>query len=305
VRLIDELLKTGDEIVGVVAGSVRPATGYWHVPPEYDVRAKAIESYLPLYEPEPSRLNSPEFLGAIRKTNPDFIVSGYYAKIFGDALLAIPPEGCVNLHPARLPEYRGLTPHFTHMLLGDDRNYITMHWLDAGVDTGDIIAWSSIEIRPEETGFETGRRLTEAGMEMLREYWPRVKDGTAPRLKQDESRASTFNFSWDIAEIDWTQSATQIWNLVRTLTRPLGGAWTMVGGRRVHVWGIEVVDPDGELAAARTLPGQVLAVTGRGMWVQCGQGQVRILDATPDDRPDTTLFELVAQFGGDMPLLLG
>ena len=305
VCLIEELLKAGDEIVGVVAGRVKPVTGNWYFPVEYDVHTKAIENYLPLYEPKLSKLNSPEFLEVIHKTNPDFIVSGYYAKIFSDELLSIPPGGCVNLHPARLPNYRGMTPHFTHMLLGDDRNHITMHWLDAGVDTGDIIARTSIEIRPDDTGFETGRRLTEAGMEMFREYWPKVKDGTAPRIEQDESEASIFNFSWDIAEIHWTQSATQIWNVVRTLTRPLGGAWTMAAGYKMHVWIVDVVDPAAERVAEKALPGQVLAMTGNGMWVQCGKGQVRIQDAVLDDRPDTAPFELLAQFGGGMPILLG
>ncbi len=306
VRLIDELLKSGDEIVGVVAGQVKPATGgNWYVPVEYDVRVKALGNYLPLYEPDPAELNSPEFLEAIRRTNPDYIVSGYYARIFGDKLLSIPPKGCVNLHPAKLPECRGMTPHFSHMLLGHDRNHITMHWLNAGVDTGDIIAQTSIAIRPEHTGFETGRRLTEAGMEMFGKFWPKVKDGSAPRTAQDESRASTFNFSWDMAEIDWTRSATEIWNLVRTLTRPLGGARTMAGGRGMHVWKVDVVEPEAELKTDESLPGRVLALTGGGMWVQCGQGQVRLREVTLDDRPENTPFELLAGYGGRMPLLLG
>jgi methionyl-tRNA formyltransferase len=305
VGLIDEFLKTDDEIVGVVAGQVRPLTDGWYIPPEYDVSAKALKHYLPLYEPKRSKLNSPEFLDVIRKAKPDFIVSGYYAKIFSDELLSIPSRGCVNFHPARLPDLRGMTPHFTHMLLGDERNWATMHWLDAGVDTGDIIARTSIEIKPEETGFESGRLLTKAGMEMFREYWPQVKEGVAPRIKQDDAKARTFNFSWDLAEIDWTQSATQIWNVVRTLTRPLGGSWTMAGGYKMHIWAANVVPPDDELTTPDALPGQVLALTGGGLWVQCGQGQLRIHDATLDDRPDRTPFELLARFSGEMPVLLG
>ena len=180
VGLIDELRYAGDEIVGVVAGKVTPISEGWYAPPEYDVSAKAIRHYLPLYEPKRSKLNSPEFLEVIRKARPDYVVSGYYAKIFSDELLNIPRYGCVNLHPAKLPDLRGLTPHFSHMLLGDDHNWATMHWLDAGVDTGDIIARAAIEIKPEDTGFESGRKLTEAGMAMFREHWPQVKMGTAP-----------------------------------------------------------------------------------------------------------------------------
>src|SRR5690606_22887021 len=128
---------------------------------------KAFKHYLPLYEPDPKNLNSPEFLDVIRKLEPDFIVSGYYPKLFGDELLSIPKCGCVNTHPTGLPRFRGLSPYFSHMLFGDDRNYITLHWLDAGVDTGDIIDQASVDIRPDDTGFSCGHRLTEAGAEMF------------------------------------------------------------------------------------------------------------------------------------------
>jgi methionyl-tRNA formyltransferase len=302
VLYIDELLRAGEEIVGVVAW---PDNGGWAVPPEYDVRTKAFRHYLPLYEPDPAALNSPEFVEVIRKTCPDYVVSGYYAKIFKKVILTLPTQGCINIHPTGLPRFRGLSPYFTHMLHGDDRQYITMHWLDPGVDTGDIIAQASVEIRPDDTGFEVGHRLTEAGAAMFREYWPKVKDGTAPRLKQDDSIASNFNFSWDLAEIDWKKSAVQVWNLVRSITRPFKGAWTMVGGYKMHVWKACIVNPSEELKVQDALPGEVLALTGKGFWVQCGQGQVQILEASLDDLPDTTPFELAAPACGKARLLLG
>jgi len=302
VLYIDELLRAGDEIVGVVAW---PDDGGWAVPPEYDVRSKAFRHYLPLYEPDPAQLNSPEFVEVIRKTSPDYVISGYYARIFKKAILTLPPKGCINIHPTGLPRFRGLSPYFTHLLHGDDRQYITMHWLDPGVDTGDIIAQASVEVRPDDTGFTVGHRVTEAGAAMFRENWPKVKAGTAPRIKQDASIASNFNFSWDMAEIDWKKNATQVWNLVRAITRPFSGAWTMVGGYKMHVWKVRVVAPEEELKVKGALPGEVLALTGKGFWVQCGEGQVQILEASLDDLQDTTPFELVASTGGQMRLLLG
>jgi len=305
VLYIDELLRAGDEIVGVVAWP--GAAGFydgWYVPEEYDVRTKAFQHYLPLYEPSPWDLNKPEFLEVIKKTEPDYIVSGYYGKIFSPELIAISPNGCVNIHPTGLPRYRGLSPYFTHMLFGDDKNYITMHWLDADVDTGDIIAQASIDIKPDETGFECGHRLTEAGAVMFRENWPLVKNGTAPHIKQDESIASVFNFTWDIAEIDWSQEAFQIWNLVRSLTRPLGGAWTMAGGYKMHVWEVSVVEQEREIKADAH-PGQILAMTGKGMWIQCGKGQLKIIDASIDELEHITPYELLAPVYGGMPTMLG
>lgn len=306
VLYIDELLRAGDEIVGVAAwpGKAGFYEG-WYVPEEYDVRAKAFKHYLPLYEPDPGQLNSPGFLSVIRKLAPDYIISGYYGKIFKKDLLSIPPKGCINIHPTGLPRFRGLSPYFTHMLFGDERNYITMHWLDAGVDTGDIIAQASVEILPQDSGFTCGHRVTEAGAQMFCENWPLVKQGRAARITQDKSKASNFNFSWDIAEIDWRQTNVQIWNLVRCLTRPLGGAWTMTGGYKMHVWQVEVVDPAEELPLEGARPGEVLALTGKGMWVQCGEGQIQILEASLDDQPDKTPFELIAPRGGKMRILLG
>lgn len=303
VLLIEELLKARDEIIGVVAWPDHLEG--WHVPPEYDVRASAFEHYLPLYEPDPRKLNSPEFVSVIRRLQPDYIVSGYYSRIFKQQILAIPPGGCINIHPTGLPRFRGMSPYFTHMLFGDTRNYITMYWLDPGVDTGDIIAQASVDILPDDTGFTCGRRLMEAGAAMFRENWPLVKAGAAPRTKQDETQASTFNFSWAIAEIDWTQSSAQVWNLVRCLTRPLSGAWTMAAGHKMHVWAVRAVPPSEVLPAGDARPGEVLALTGRGLWVQCGDGQVQIVDATLDDLPDATPFDLLAPFIGRARLLLG
>ena len=306
VLYIDELLRAGDEVVGVVAwpGDAGFYEG-WYVPKEYDVRAKAFQHYLPLYEPHPNDLNSTEFVKIIQDLEPEYIVSGYYGKIFKKAILSIPPGGCVNIHPTGLPRFRGLSPYFTHMLFGDDRNYITMHWLDKGVDTGNIIAQESVEVLPEDTGFACGHRLTEAGAKMFRENWPLVKAGNAPRMVQDESQASNFNFTWDIAEIDWGQTNVQIWNLVRCLTKPLGGAWTMAGGYKMHVWQVKVVDPANEIPVEGALAGEVLAMTGKGMWVQCGDGQLQIMNSDLDDFPEITPFELVASSVGRTRLLLG
>ena len=302
VLYIDELLRAGDKIVGVVAW---PGTGGWYVPEEYDVRTKAFKHYLPLYEPDPADLNSPEFVEVVRNLSPDYIVSGYYARIFKKKLRSCAVKGCINIHPTGLPRFRGLSPYFTHMLFGDERNYITMHWLDAGVDTGNMIAQASVEILPEDTGFTCGHRLTEAGAMMFRENWPLVKAGKAPSIEQDESVASNFNFDWWMAEIDWGKKNVEIWNLVRAISRPLNGAWTMVGGYKMHVWKVKVVDPSQELPAEGAVPGQVLALTGKGMWVQCGEGQLQILDAELDEMPDVTPFELVSTSCSQMRLLLG
>jgi methionyl-tRNA formyltransferase len=302
VLFMEELLKTGDEILGVAAW---PDSAGWYVPEEYDVRTHAFRHYLPLYEPDPKKLNSPEFLEVIGTLKPDFVVSGYYPQIFRKKLLSIPPGGCVNIHPTGLPRFRGLSPYFTHMLHGDEKNYITMHWLDPGVDTGDIIAQASVDILPDDTGFTCGHRLTEAGGAMFAEYWPLIKEGSAPRRRQDESKASVFNFDWSMAQIDWSRTSRDVFNLVRSIAPPLSGAWTPVGGYRMKVGGARIVSKD-DLLPEGAIPGEVLALTGTGMFVQCGEGQVELRDTSLEGATEKTPFDVLAPgLGGTPPVVLG
>jgi methionyl-tRNA formyltransferase len=301
VLFIDELIRSGDEITGVVAW---PDAGGWYVPVEYDVRTKAFQNYLPLYEPDPKKLNSEEFLNVIRGLKPDFIISGYYPQLFGSKLLAIPPGGCVNIHPTGLPRFRGLSPYFTHMLFGDEFNYITMHWLDSGADTGDIIAQASIKILPDDTGYTCGHRLTEAGAAIFRENWPAVKAGNAPRQKQDESKASVFNFDGSIAEIDWNKDSSAIKNLVRSISKPLNGAWTKIGGQKLTIWKVEIVDPSREVNIKAAEPGTLVVVDGNSLWVQCGKGRLRIIDAEIEGM-GTSPFSLLNEFGKNYRIRLG
>ena len=100
-----------------------------------------------------------------------------------------------------------------------------------------------------------------------------------------------------MAEIDWKQTNVQISNLVRAITRPFAGAWTLVSGHKLSVWKVRVLPVDEELAVAGAIPGEVLAVTGKGIWVQCGQGQVQILDSTLESAPDKPAAEVLPASG--------
>jgi methionyl-tRNA formyltransferase len=108
-----------------------------------------------------------------------------------------------------------------------------------------------------------------------------------------------------MAEIDWTQTNVRIFNLVRALTRPFPGTWTLVSGHKLSVWKTQLVAPEMELKTNGALPGEVLAVTGKGLWVQCGQGQLKIVDSSFEDHPDVTPAERINFVGEKIKILLG
>jgi methionyl-tRNA formyltransferase len=79
----------------------------------------------------------------------------------------------------------------------------------------------------------------------------------------------------------------------------------MLGGRKMHVWTVRPVPEAEEIGAKGSLPGEVLAVTGKGLWINCGKGQLQILDATLDDLPGKTPFDVVSLIGDKRRILIG
>jgi len=298
---LQELVDQGDEVVGVVTGPGDPSP---HRPPEASVKLTADRNLLPVYQTPYERINTPEFVAVLRKLKPDLIVSMHYPVIFKREILEIPPLGCVNEHPSRLPAGRGMTPSFWHMLIGDDRNWITLHYLDPRIDTGDVISQGWVEITPEDTGITTSRKLSREGHRIFREALPLIREGRAPRIPQDQIEGvKPCYYSWKpwYARILWDWPAEKIALHVRTLTHPkdrgswTGEAYTFLGGHKVRVWQAKVAEGDWTTQAAR--PGQLLAVIGQGLLVRAGEGAVILTDADVEgweERGLDGLFDLVS-----------
>jgi methionyl-tRNA formyltransferase len=293
---LQELVDQGDEVVGVITSPGDPAPG---ASAETSVKLTADANYLPVYQPPMKDVNEPAFLAVLRKLEPELIVSMHFPVIFNEELLAIPSLGCVNEHPSRLPAGRGMTPSFWHMLMGDSRNWISLHYLDPGIDTGDVIAHGSIEILAEDTGMTTSRKLSQEGRRIFAENLPLIREGKAPRTPQRQIKgvqSSYYSWKRHYARIAWARPGQEIALHVRTLTRPReagsGGwapcAYTFLGGRKVIVRLVEAVEGT-RWETQQADPGEVLAVVGEGLLVKAGQGLLLVKDADLEDAPDRGL----------------
>jgi methionyl-tRNA formyltransferase len=249
----------------------------------------------------------------LRRLAPDLIVSMHFPVIFRREVLEIPRLGCVNEHPSRLPAGRGMTPSFWHMLVGDDRNWISLHFLDPGIDTGDVIAQGSIEITPEDTGQTTSQKLSEEGHRILAENLPLIATGKAPRIPQNQIegvKSSYYSWKPHYACIKWGRSAERLALHVRTLTRPKGTAswtgcaYTYLAGRKVSIWAATVAQ-GGRLSGDGADPGEVLAVTGGGLLVKTGNGLLLITDADIEGAENQGLAGLLPFLSTGMPAVFG
>jgi methionyl-tRNA formyltransferase len=187
---------------------------------------------------EGAGLEEGETLERIRACGADVGLSVLFGHILRRQLLDALPLGCLNLHPGYLPYNRGAYPNVWSIVEGTPAG-ATLHHVDEGIDTGDIVAQRRIEVAPEDTGESLYRRLEEACLDLFRETWPLVRSGRAPRVPQRGE--GTFHRVRDVERIDAIDPARpyragELVDILRARTfPPHRGAYLAVPGGRVYL----------------------------------------------------------------------
>ena len=222
---------------------------------------------------QPARAAIAPFLDEVRRLKPDLFLVWSYSMILPQALIDLPRLGAVNVHGGLLPEYRGGHVMNWALINGETETGVTLHFVDAGIDTGPIIAQRRFPITPTDDAASVHRNLMTTGQELLTSSWAAIADGSAPRVPQDESRALYYPMrSADDGRIDWTQSNVAIGNVVRALVAPWPGAFTTIGGTRLVLRQVSLAGRSSGAA-----PGTVVQCDESGIRVAAGRGDVRWL----------------------------
>jgi methionyl-tRNA formyltransferase len=266
--LIDLCRQFDDDIAAVVTHEDNPREQIWFK----SVKELAQAHNLPVYTPE--NPNDPAFVEFLRNLSPDFIFSCYYRLMLKQPILDIPTMGALNLHGSLLPRYRGRCPVNWVLVQGEPLTGVTLHYMEAKPDCGDIVAQAQVPITPEDTALTLSDKLTKAAGELMRRTYPLLRMDLAPRIPQDHSRASYFGGRTpEDGRIDWRQPADQIYNLIRAVTQPFPGAFTTWQGKKIFLWAGRVASnhqepelPPGKvsISAEKKL---VLVGTGQGVLV--------------------------------------
>lgn len=265
---IKALIKNGFDIAAVFTHKDNPEENIW-----FDSVAElACQEGLPIFAPED--VNHPIWIERIKAMQPEIIFSFYYRDLLKSPILDIPVAGCLNLHGSLLPVYRGRAPINWVLVNGETETGVTLHYMTPRPDDGDIVDQERIAITATETAKELHCKATAAAAKMLDRILPRIKNGTAPRVKQDETKASYFGGRKPAdGEINWSCSADEICNLVRAVTRPYPGAFTFMGDRKCFFWSVAVTEANGT-------PGTVLS--SHPLIIACGKGAIEIKSAQLD-----------------------
>ena len=222
---------------------------------------------------QPPRVRDPGGVAQIAGMNADFFIVMAYGQILPQSLLDMPPLGALNLHASLLPRHRGAAPVQAALLAGDERSGITVMWMDAGLDTGDILLERECPVLPDDTAGSLHDRLSALAAEALRAAIELIRRGDASRTKQDEASATYApKLRRDSGKIDWQGSAKEIALRVRAL-HPWPGCtaeFELAGGRKVIAKLHEAAAEEGGAA-----PGEVLS----DLRVGCaGGGLLRVVE---------------------------
>ncbi len=184
-------------------------------------------------------LQQPDMLERIEELEADLALSLYFGYILKSSFISLFPNGVINLHPSYLPYNKGAHPNVWSLIDGTPAG-VTLHYIDDGVDTGDIIAQRRIDVEPVDTAKTLYRKSEIASFDLFRTTWPKIRMGKTERLSQSAG-VGTFHRAKDISRLDridleQTYTVRELLNLLRARTfPPYPGAYFEEDGRKVYV----------------------------------------------------------------------
>jgi methionyl-tRNA formyltransferase len=266
--VLEALLKRGDEVVAV------------YVAPEKEgakadpLKEAAIAAGLKVLQPASYR--KPEVLEEFKALKPDLQVMAFVTLFVPEEFLNAPTHGSIQYHPSLLPAYRGASAINWPIIKGETETGLSIFWPDNGLDTGDVLIQKKTPISNTDTlGTVYFDRLFPMGVDAMLESVDLVKAGKAPRIKQDESKATyEGRCGADNAHIDWGRPWEQIDRLIRGCN-PAPGAFATLNGATVKIFDatpIPAKDPKG--IAGKT--GEIVAIEADGVVVACADGRFKL-----------------------------
>jgi len=270
VPALQSLLDSSHDVIAVYTQPDRPA-GRGRKTTASPVKQLAMQYDLPVYQPHSLKTEAAQQV--LVALQPDLMVVIAYGLILPPEVLAIPRLGCVNVHASLLPRWRGAAPIQRAILAGDAETGVCLMQMDAGLDTGPVLASTVSPIVAEDTGSRLHDKLAQLGAQLLSDNLSRLEQGQLEPRQQDEVLACyAGKLEKSEARIDWHAPAVEIMRRIRAFN-----AWpvaeTRYADRQLRIW--DAIVAPGE---AEALPGTVQSVDKTGIEVACGAGRLRLLE---------------------------
>ena len=268
-----QILMSGDDpVVGVVTQPDQPAGRGMalRAPP---VKKLAEAHRLPVFQPV--KLRVPGVLERLQSWQPDLIIVAAYGRILPNAILTLPPYGCINVHASLLPKYRGAGPIQWAIANGETETGVTIMQISEQMDAGDILLKKVMPITPTDTGGSLHDKLARLGAEALREALRLLKEGQLTARPQNEAEVTSAPLiTKEDGRIDWSLAAATIERRVRAFN-PWPSAYTMFNGKLLKIFAAHV---EHVLRFSQAVPGAIVEVTPVSVSVATGDGVLTLLE---------------------------
>ncbi len=286
VNSLEQLTQAGHEIIAVITQPDRPkGRGKKLSPPP--VKEKALELGLKVLQPE--KVKDSIFIEKLQQLNPQVIVVVAFGQILPKAILDLPEYGCINVHASLLPRYRGPAPIHWAIINGETESGVTTMLMDEGLDTGDMLLKARVLIDQNMTTGELHDRLAILGGQVLVETLEKLeKNLLKPEPQNHELATYAPLLTKEHEKIDWKKSAVSVHNLVRGMN-PWPGAYTFIEDRRIKIKETRLKDK----LDLQGQPGEVLAITSEGLWLQTGDKPLLITKVQPSGKNEMSVNDFV------------
>ena len=275
------LASSADSVVAVVTQPDRPSGRRLHLTP---CPVKEFVAGRGLNVMQVENASAPEVVEKLRALSPDLMVVVDFGQFLKKNILALPPKGAINVHPSLLPKYRGAAPIQWAIANGDAETGVSVLYVTAKMDAGDIILQESVSLNTEDTALTLEPRLAEVGAGLLIKALDLIREDRVTRKPQDESRVTLARkLTKEDGRIDWPQPATVIRNRIRAFVS-WPGCFCEVPDGSGHMLRIlkARVEP------ARRVPGMVVELSGDGPLIACGEDALRLLEVQPEGKKPMT-----------------
>jgi methionyl-tRNA formyltransferase len=220
-------------VIGVITQPDRPAGRKKTMTPP-PIKLLALELGIPTIQP--IRLKDNEAQEQLSKWQPDLIVVAAFGQILKTEILTLPKYGCINVHASLLPRWRGAAPISAAILNGDDKSGVTIMLMDAGIDTGPILAQEAVDISPTDDRISLEKTLAQVGADLLIKTIPQFISGEImPRAQKNEEATYSKMLTKEDGHINFNSTVIQIERMVRAYN-PWPGTFTLWNNNRLNIF---------------------------------------------------------------------
>lgn len=273
VGILDEILRKGYEVAGVITAADKPA-GRGQKLSESAIKKYALEKGLPILQP--TNLKSEDFLKQLKQLNANLQVVVAF-RMLPKVVWDMPKFGTFNLHASLLPDYRGAAPINWAIINGEEKTGVTTFFLDEKIDTGKIILQQETDILPNETAGELHDKLMVLGAKTVIETLNIIeKNQVITKNQPVEDTKTAYKLNKENCRIDWNNTTQKIYNHIRGL-HPYPSAWSLLNHNNKEL-NMKIYSVEKEETNHENSIGKIITDNKKELKVATKDGYIKILE---------------------------